>query len=639
MSSRIDRIKLQELGSKCQVVLFDAEGKVLESCDTILSIRKDETLFDQFIFLLSIQEVIQTMEPGQPLNFQLVEWSEQKEALLGITFRKLDDITFQWFITDKSDERDQILSVQQSRNNASINEELLEIRQKYLESEKKLLTYKNEELLRIQKFKERFFAEVSHEMRTPLNSITGLVKLLEWSEPKAIYDYLHALKATSEHLNHIINDVLDLSKVEEGKLQLENLSFNLHEITDAVLKGFSMAADEKKISLKSEIDPAVPEFILTDPIRLSQVLYNILGNALKFTHEGGITLSIHLKEEKQKDCTLLFSVKDTGIGMSQESIQKILEPYAQVEGQSYHEYGGTGLGMGIAQRLIEILGGELKISSQKNVGTTMSFEIRCSRAERASYSVEDHYDPTANIDTSRYAFLFAEDDAMSTMIMKERSARWNLKSHFVSSGKELAEALAANHYDMLISDLNLGDDYALRVIQKIRKGQSENRDIPVIFLSGDHQDSHPELSTLSHWAYLVKPVNPKSLSLKIREMLKLSADNNLEPVDLSSLKSSAQGNLDFVVELIDTILEHLPLDMEKLTEAVETKDFEGARKMLHKMNPSIAYLGIKSLADERKKLHDQVSLERSIQSALGPFKTRINIALEDLAAQKLELKK
>lgn len=638
MKHDLNQMKLSELGPLCQVTLFEPDGQIIESCDTLITIQKEVSIYEQFNFLMGIQEVIMEIKPDEPLVFELVEWTEQKDALFGMKFHKNAEGLIQWFILDKTAEKDQILAVQQSRNNASISEEVLEMKQQLLETEKRLLGYRNEELLRVQKFKERFFAEVSHEMRTPLNSITGLVKLLEWSEPKAIYDYLHALKATSEHLNHIINDVLDLSKVEEGKLQLEYLGFNLHEITSAILKGFSMAAGEKRIRLRSNIDRDIPHFILTDPIRLSQVLFNIVGNAMKFTHDGSICLNIKLNKVVEEQYFLAFEVTDTGIGMSEESIHKILEPYAQVEGQSYYEYGGTGLGMGIALHLIQALGGQLDIKSTKGKGTSMSFEIPCKAAQKADYTVDDHYDPAANIDTQNYSFLFAEDDAMSALIMKERATKWNLKSTFVSNINELKNELNNTTHDILVTDVHLGDGNAMEVIKSLRTSDSKNKDIPVLFLSGDVQSEHSQLNELTNWGYLVKPVNPKSLSLKIREMLNLNDDNTLEPVDLTHLKAAAQNDTDFVLELIDTILEHLPADMEKLSQALADQDAESARKLLHKMNPSISYLGIDSLIEERKALHDKVAEGQSIVKELSPFKARINMALEDLAAQKEELR-
>ncbi len=634
MSQRLDEIKLNQLSAKSQVTLFNPEGYIIESCDTLLTTDKKTSIFEQFTFLLSIQEVIETLIINDPLTFEMVEWQEQVNGLFGLKFEKLDEQTFLWFIIDKTDEKEQILSVQQSRNNASIHEELLEIRQSYLESEKKLLSFRNDELLRIQKFKSLFFAEVSHEMRTPLNSITGLVKLIEWSEPSAIHEYLRALKATSEHLNHIINDVLDLSKIEEGKLQLEELSFNLRDIINTILKGFAMVVQEKGILLHSTIDEAIPSIIKTDPIRLSQVLYNIIGNAIKFTHKGEVTLRVSQSKVEAVHHLLKFEVEDSGIGMSEESIRKILEPYAQVAGQKAHEYGGTGLGMGIAQKLIQIMGGALSIESEMGKGTQMSFELSCSLGETIDYSLDDRLEPEFNVDASHLSFLFAEDDAMSTLIMKERSAQWNLNSHFVSDIVQLREELWEKNHDILITDLHLGEAVASELVIEFRQSDHANRQIPVIFLSGDNQSLHPELDAIDNWSYLVKPVSPKLLAEKIRELLNLDTIKTLPPVDLSYLQNTAQNNIPFVIELIDTLLEHLPLDMEKLAVAITNNDLESARKSLHKMKPSISYLGIPSLLDERNQLYDKVNQGVSIEKELTLFKSRLKMALEDLEAQK-----
>lgn len=633
MSNRLEQIKLQMLGPKCQVTLFDVQGKIIESCETVLKTEPSQSIFNQFDFLLGIQEVLQTMEKDSPLQFDLVEWEEQKEALLGMTFTKIDEQTIQWFISDRSEEKSQILSVQQSRNNAAINEELLEIRQKLLESEQKLLAFKNEELLRVQKFKERFFAEVSHEMRTPLNSISGLVELLEQNKSG---DYLHALKATSQHLNHIINDILDLSKVEEGKLELQMLPFDLAEITDSVIKGFNMAAKEKKIEVSAEIAPEVPKYIVADPIRLSQVLYNIMGNAVKFTREGSVKLHVELQEKHEEDHLLTFSIKDTGIGMSTKNIQKILEPYAQVEGQSYYEYGGTGLGMGIAQRLIEVMGSKLSIESEQDKGTIMSFQVNCKEANSAAYSIKESTRSEA-VDLSQYTILFAEDDPTNTLILKDISAQWKLNASFVNNGKALSKELNEAKYDLLITDIDLGDLNSLDIVNELRKGSTSNNMLPIIFLSGDGKAAHFGLSEITNSDFLVKPINPESLLMKIYEMLDKPAEHQVQKIDLTNLKESVGGNLEFLSELIDTILEHLDLDLNKLVEAASTNDYEGARKLLHKMKPSISYLGIQSLVEERQRLHDKVAEAHSIKNEISPFHSQLKQALGELAEQKEEI--
>lgn len=625
MEYDLDKIKLGLAKPLTQVTIFRLDGQLEQSCNTLIKLSAKSNLYQEFDFLACLEEYFHQMEVGEEIRLNPVDWKEKVEGFYVVRLSKVDRNTMQWILFDKSGEKERMQLISLGRDRAVL-------RADYLHIEKELLEFKNAELARIQKFKERFFAAISHEMRTPLNSITGLVKLLEWSDPKAIYDYLHALKSTSQHLNHIINDVLDLSKIEEGKLILEHISFDLKDICRVILGGFGIIAQEKGIALEAKIDEGVPRFIKTDPTRMSQILYNLISNALKFTKEGGVILKVGIKGE-----FLYFEVADTGIGMSEKSIANILQPYVQAEGQSYREFGGTGLGMTIVNELVKVMGGELNIESEPDKGTTISFDLPYELAQEASFSIDDHYDPAANVDASSYSFLFAEDDAISNMIMKERSAKWNLNSTFVTTANDLEVELNEVKHDVLISDLHLEDDYAPDLLFRLRKRDSVNRDIPIIFLSGDAVDRHPNLNELSNWTYLVKPVNPRELSVKIRQMLKINLENTLPGVDLTVLSNASANDKAFMKELINTILETLPDEIEKLGELIASNQLFDAAKVLHKIKPSVSYFGITSLNDERTAIHDKAKKGLEIKEDFRLFKTRINIALESLAAKKLEL--
>lgn len=633
MNYNLDQIKLGLVKPLVQVTLFQVDGWLVQSCNTLIDLNRKESLYDRFDFLASMEDYFHEMPIGEELRLNPMEWHEDIHGLFVVRLAKIDAETIQWILFDKSVEEERTKSVLASRDRAVVNEEYLRLEKDLLASKKALLEYKNEELLRLQKFKERFFATISHEMRTPLNSITGLVKLLEWSDPKEIYNYLHALKSTSEHLNSIINDVLDLSKIEENKLLLEDVSFDLKQLVNTVAKGFSFIVKEKKIDLKVSLSEDLPTFINADPTRMSQVLYNIISNALKFTEKGSVSVGLSVQNER-----LCFEIKDTGIGMKPESIQNILEPYVQAAGQSYRSFKGTGLGMTIANELIKIMGGSLEIKSALGKGTNMTFDLPYLPADHAEVSVDDHYDPTANVDVSQFAFLFAEDDAISTMVMKERSAKWHLNSTFVATAQALRRELNEGQYDILITDLHLEDDYAPDLLYALRASEGANRSIPIIFLSGDPLHQHEEkLMGLDNWAYLVKPVNPRELSLKIRQLLNISADNTLPAVDLTVLGNAAGHDEAFMKELIETILITMPDELEKLRLLVNKNDTQEAAKILHKIKPSVSYFGISQLVEERAALYDRAKKGEDISKDLVQFMTRINIALESLAAKKLKL--
>ena len=632
MNWDLDKIKLGLVKPLVQVTLFEVNGRLLQSCNTLIPLTQGESLYDRFDFLASMEDYFGQMPVGEELSLNPMEWHEELSALVVVRLAKLDQHTVQWILFDKTVEQERMKTVLQGRDRAVLNEEYLQLEKTLLETKKNHLEYQNQELQRIQQFKQQFFAAISHEMRTPLNSITGLVKLLEWSDPKEIYNYLHALKSTSDHLNSIINDVLDLSKIEEGKLLLESVSFDLKQLINTVVKGFSFVVKEKQLSLNVHFRDGLPTYIRADPTRMSQVLYNIISNALKFTEKGSVTLDLSAKKDR-----LYVEVKDTGIGMKPESIERILQPYVQADGQSYRTFKGTGLGMTIANELVKIMGGTLKISSALGEGTSMTFDLPYQLAQSADISIDDHYDPTANVDVSQYAFLFSEDDAISTLVMKERSAKWNLNSTFVTTAEALKRELNEQKYDLLITDVHLEDDYAPDLLREVRHGEGLNCDIPIIFSSGDPIDKHDDLRALDNWAYLVKPVNPRELSLKIRQLLHINTENTLPAVDLTILSNAAANDSSFMKELIDTMLNTLPDEMEKLAQLVDAKDWGGAAKVLHKIKPSVSYFGIPQLADERTQLHDQVKEGQDILKELVEFRTRINIALESLAEQKLKL--
>uniref|UniRef100_UPI004047D521 sensor histidine kinase n=1 Tax=Roseivirga sp. TaxID=1964215 RepID=UPI004047D521 len=371
--NHLDQIKLQEVASKIQVVIFDTDGILVESCNTLFKVEQDANLFDQFIFLESLAEVFVSMEKGSGHDFPEVEWTEQVNALFNLSFRKVTEDRIQWVIFDKTADYDRLLGIQQSRNESAINEEVALLQKRVAEMENRLLEFRNLELKRIQDFKNEFFAQVSHEMRTPLSSIAGLVSLIEANQQK-LTTYLPAIRSTSLHLNSIVNDILDISKIEAGKLTFECIDFSLHEEVSNVISGFQFEAQQIETQLELEL-PSEPIVLKSDPTRLKQVLYNLVGNSLKFTKKGKVALQIALRELDRDKVKLHFGLTDSGVGMTPAQMRKVLEPYAQAQDSTAREFGGTGLGLGIAIKLIEAFGGQLEIKSELGVGTAMSFEL------------------------------------------------------------------------------------------------------------------------------------------------------------------------------------------------------------------------------------------------------------------------
>jgi signal transduction histidine kinase len=299
MSAGLHKSKLAYYDKKSQYVLMDRAGEALDTCHTLFRIGKGQTsLFEHIPFLESLQDLIVALQPEEELSFNCIRTTLlEKEGYFNFVFKSYQENVL-WLIYDFTEHYQGLIPTQQERNNQAIAGEFMRIKQRATELEKQLLTYKNEELQRIQEIKTTFFSQVSHEMRTPINSIIGLASLLTDEDGPAKPAYVEALRATSQHLVSIVNDVLDLAKLESGQMTLETVAFSLRGTVKSVFGSFLYASQAKGIELSYTIDEQLPDYLKGDPVRLAQVLYNLVGNALKFTRQGSVRLRV--KGQKKK---------------------------------------------------------------------------------------------------------------------------------------------------------------------------------------------------------------------------------------------------------------------------------------------------------------------------------------------------
>ncbi|MGW8123364.1 ATP-binding protein [Roseivirga echinicomitans] len=620
--SKLDQVKLQQVASKIQVTIFDEAGKILESCDTLLKTNKNESIFDQFIFLQSLQEVFKTMPLGDRHEFPEVEWEEQRQGLFSLTFDKLQSGQIQLVILDKTSDYPKILINQQSRNDSAINEEVALLKNKVAAMENQLLGFQNEELKRIQTFKNQFFANVSHELRTPLNSISGLVSLIQ-DDNLTLNRYLPSLKATSNHLNAIINDILDLSKIEAGKLKFEKTNFNLQECISNIIAGFEFEAESKNTQLKLEA-PKETILLKSDPTRLSQVLYNLMGNALKFTSNGVVTLAVKVLGEENGNVNLRFELTDTGIGMTEEQIRTVLEPYAQADHSTNRIFGGTGLGLNIAIKLIEAFGGKLTIASQPQQGTTMRFDLAFAQGTAIIKKNEVSKLIPSFAD---FNILFGEDDPVNQAVIVSFLKSRHAKLTVVSSGEALLSSLANHNFDLVISDIQFPGISGIEVISQTR---SNHDFVPFLFVSGNDLNETTSLALLSNWRLLQKPIDLSFLEKNITDTLALKTKYS---IDLSTLQRTVQHDQSFINEMVETILASLPLELNVLNNKISEANWSEVRKVLHKIRPSVDYLGIPILSQSRKEIYELMDtdpLEESTKSLIREFNTGMAFALVNL---------
>ncbi len=584
MAIDLDQIKLQQFSDKLQVTIFDLSGAVIESCNSVLDIEFDKSVFDQFFFLKSLEEVFPAMDLDEEQRFTEVEWQEQKTGLFHLIFKKINgekEPFIQWTIIDNTFYYDKLLNLQQSRNDSAIGEEFAQIKKRAIEAENELLEFKNEELQRIQEFKSQFFAKVSHEMRTPLNAITGLVGLLEKQKSE---QHLKALYSTSKHLGSIINDILDLSKIEAGKLEFEEIDFDLTSLVNGIVAGFEYSIQDKKVQIEVRISQNL--VVKGDPTRFAQILYNLIGNSLKFTEFGSIRVEIQAEEIESNLLNLNILVSDTGIGMSEEAISNILEPYAQASNKTARYYGGTGLGLSICKQLIEAFGGRLKIESELGQGTNMSFSISLP----VGHVSQLHNSEAVEIDLAGIKVLLGEDDPVSAQVISSILTSAHALVEHVSTGEELQNYLQEERFDIVVTDVNLEGKSGYDVFQESSIAEIK---VPFIFLTGESISVVHPLAEL-----MIKPVEKKELLKAVETLLRR---NNLK-VDLSKIKKSL-GEEALIKDMLNTVAETLPTELENLLKAFDQKDVDQMRKVLHKIKPSIDYLGNKELARQRGNLH------------------------------------
>lgn len=360
-----------------------------------------------------------------------------------------------------------------------------------LENYQKELIKAKDEAEQGKKIKENFLANMSHEIRTPINGIIGLVNAL-LNTPLSVEQkqMIELLEISSNSLLGIINDVLDLSKIEAGKFKILRTETDLKKLGNAVINLLSIGAKAKNIELKLELDKELPKTIIADSLRLNQILMNLIGNAIKFTTQGSVKLKIEVLDKKGNNKCIKFSVIDTGIGIPKENLDKVFEMFEQGDDQTILRFGGTGLGLSIVKNLAKLKGGVLNIESEVNKGTTFSFTnwyevVEEVKKEEPVKLKVNQFAPFNNV-----KILIAEDNPINKYLIVNILKQWSIESDVAENGKEALEKLAENDYDLILMDNYMPIMNGLQAIALIREGEVPGKEnIPIITFSAAIMES------------------------------------------------------------------------------------------------------------------------------------------------------
>lgn len=339
------------------------------------------------------------------------------------------------------------------------------------------------------RIKENFLANMSHELRTPINGIIGVAHLLEKTNlSEEQQEMVNLLEISSNSLLGVINDILDLSKIEAGKFRINRNDTDLIALCDSVVNLLKIRAKEKKLKLITVLDPELPKFIIADSLRLNQILMNLIGNAIKFTSEGSVTLKVDVVNFKGNNARIKFSVIDTGIGIAKENIEKVFETFEQADEQTTNKFGGTGLGLSIVRNLAKLKGGTLEVQSELNKGSIFCFENWYQVSKETKTMTKKPREVLTPFNNLRV--LVAEDNPVNKFLIIKILKEWMVMADVVENGQEAIDKLKENDYDIILMDTYMPVMNGLDAIKRIREGIAPGKEnIPIITFSAAVMDS------------------------------------------------------------------------------------------------------------------------------------------------------
>jgi PAS domain S-box-containing protein len=460
--------------------------------------------------------------------------------------------------------------------------------------------------------KQSFLANMSHEIRTPLNAILGMGRqLAKTSLEDQQRFFLKNINDASENLLVIINDILDISKIEAGKLALESIPFRIRAIFQQAVQISRLKAEEKGLSLDCDVDDSIAQTFMGDPHRLNQVLLNLLSNAIKFTHRGAVKINCTLMQQEDKFQQIQISVADSGIGMEQEFMERLFESFMQEDKSVSRKFGGTGLGMSITKHLVTMMSGSITVKSTKNVGTTFFVDIPFEIG--GEHSIVD--DDNEIVDTSiirNKRILLVEDNEINRMVATATLANYYPLITEVVNGREALDALKAQEFDLVLMDMQMPVMDGLRATRLIR---SDLRlQIPIIALTANAIKGENEICFAAGMNdYVSKPFKEEDLVGVIVKWLNSGVSMQLKIVeesqvtddalfDLSKIRQLSRNNDDFIKKMIDMFCQQVPVSISAITRSYNEGDLKTVKTESHKIKPSLETMGVRQLAKDVREI-------------------------------------
>ncbi|WP_299763528.1 ATP-binding protein [uncultured Dokdonia sp.] len=633
-------------------ILFEKSGRVIlanERARTFLNLS-EENINEQNIFGLLPVEI------SQKLKEDIEDRTHKKEKnILG----KREEIHL--YTSDGSLEYYEITI----SNNYNKGEDTYSVFLKNITKKRDSLDVLSKQMEHVQKAakaKSTFLSNMSHEIRTPLNVILGLADIIKKSDNEDAEQFkknIEGINFSAKSLLSIVNDILDFSKIEAGKLSIQSYNYNIRKVITSLAEGFKTKANEKGILLYTEIDENIPDIVVGDQYRLNQILTNLIGNAIKFTHEGDIGVIVSYKELHEGQIEVHFEVKDSGIGISKDKLNHIFDSFYQIEEAGHSKSNGTGLGLAITKELINLQNGTLTASSIEGEGSSFCFRLPLTKSKLQSTeeNIKTHKRCDKQLEGLRV--LVAEDNTMNQFYIKQLMNRLGIEVDIADNGQEAVDVYSQKqngYYNLILMDMHMPVLGGVDAIKKIRMSHKDSiKKVPIVMCTADvFPESRKNAIKAGIDFYLTKPVDEDALK-EVLFWLVSDEETNLDEVstpkkedthsatvNIAKLKETFDNDEEFIISLLEIFIADTPDDFNSLSTCVERKFYTRASELAHKLKSSFMNLGMTHQGYLLQQIEKNISTGEGVETGVKyfeQFKKIYTKTLLDVNIQLIELKR
>ncbi len=525
-----------------------------------------------------------------------------------------------------------------------------------------VLSKQMEHVQKAAKAKSTFLSNMSHEIRTPLNVILGLADIVKKSDNADTDQFeknIEGIDFSAKSLLSIVNDILDFSKIEAGKLSIQSYNYNIRKVITSLAEGFKTKANEKGILLYTEIDQNIPDIVVGDQYRLNQILTNLIGNAIKFTHEGNIGILVTHKELSEDQIEVYFEVKDSGIGIPKDKLDHIFDSFYQIEEAGHSKSNGTGLGLAITRELISLQNGTLTASSVEGKGSSFCFRLPLTKSKLQSTeeTIKTHKRSEKQLEGLRV--LVAEDNTMNQFYIKQLMNRLGIEVDIADNGKEavaIYNQKQNGYYNLILMDMHMPVLGGVDAIKKIRTSHKDAvKKVPIVMCTADvFPESRKNAIKAGIDFYLTKPVDEDALK-EVLYWLVSDEETNLDEVktpkkedthsatvNIAKLKETFDNDEEFIISLLEVFIADTPDDFNSLSTCVERKFYPRASELAHKLKSSFMNLGMMHQGHLLQQIEKNISTREGVETGVKyfeQFKKIYTKTLLDVNIQLIELKR